>query len=377
MFALFSRNAWSLSGAALATTAAVAWFFFLTAGGGNPYVGILTAAVLPLVLLAGLALVPFGIWRERHRNPAPPSILWPRIAVFAAVTTILNVVILANSGYKVVHYMDSVSFCGQACHTPMEPQFVAYGNAPHSRVDCVRCHIEPSASGYFKAKWNGAHQALAAIRGDFARPIHPPAGKLPGTASTCAACHDVGRLPAERLRVIPRFSNDEVAAAKPSVLVMRTAKVHAMHVTGAMAMSCTECHSRPAHSFESPEDAVDRALAAGDLDRTLAFVRTRGVAALREGASAAEAAAKFAAHYGGSAAARKSAAVLQSIHARNVFAAMKVTWGTYPNRLGHEGGCLRCHDGKSAGQDCETCHSLVSMEEVNPKILSDLGLAAR
>ena len=44
---------------------------------------------------------------------------------------------------------------------------------------------------------------------------------------------------------------------------------------------------------------------------------------------------------------------------------MKVTWGTYPNHLGHidTPGCFRCHDdehttkdGSVIRQDCEMCH---------------------
>ena len=51
----------------------------------------------------------------------------------------------------------------------------------------------------------------------------------------------------------------------------------------------------------------------------------------------------------------------------NVFPAMKVTWGTYPNDLGHVDapGCFRCHDdghktkaGKTIGQTCDLCHDI-------------------
>ena len=46
---------------------------------------------------------------------------------------------------------------------------------------------------------------------------------------------------------------------------------------------------------------------------------------------------------------------------------MKVTWGTYPNQLGHtvSTGCFRCHDeshktaaGQAISQDCSTCHTM-------------------
>jgi len=71
------------------------------------------------------------------------------------------------------------------------------------------------------------------------------------------------------------------------------------------------------------------------------------------------------------------------IYLRNVFPNMKITWGTYPNNIGHEDflGCFRCHDGshKSAdgkliSDDCEACHTVLAQEESDPKVLADLGL---
>ena len=68
---------------------------------------------------------------------------------------------------------------------------------------------------------------------------------------------------------------------------------------------------------------------------------------------------------------------------RNIFPEMKIAWGTYPNNLGHQEftGCFRCHDGSHASadcrtipNDCDTCHSLIAVEEQNPKVLSELGM---
>ena len=74
---------------------------------------------------------------------------------------------------------------------------------------------------------------------------------------------------------------------------------------------------------------------------------------------------------------------VQAIYRRNVFPAMKVAWGTYPNNIGHEDflGCFRCHDdshkradGRAITQDCNACHTILAQDESNPKVLSDLGL---
>ena len=74
---------------------------------------------------------------------------------------------------------------------------------------------------------------------------------------------------------------------------------------------------------------------------------------------------------------------VQRIYLRNVFPNMKVFWGTYPNNIGHEDflGCFRCHDsnhvsqdGRMISQDCNACHTILAMEDPNPKVLQDLGL---
>jgi len=45
-------------------------------------------------------------------------------------------------------------------------------------------------------------------------------------------------------------------------------------------------------------------------------------------------------------------------------------------------GCFRCHDGAhttktgdSITQDCNACHNLLAVEDPNPKVLADLGMA--
>ena len=67
----------------------------------------------------------------------------------------------------------------------------------------------------------------------------------------------------------------------------------------------------------------------------------------------------------------------------NVFPEMKVAWGTYTDHISHgpdfDIGCFRCHDdlhtspdGKTISADCNTCHTLLALEEENPEILDQL-----
>ncbi len=61
-----------------------------------------------------------------------------------------NIVIVSLGAYRGVEYMDSVQFCGQACHTAMQPEFVAHAVGAHiARVTCVECHIGPGARTSF------------------------------------------------------------------------------------------------------------------------------------------------------------------------------------------------------------------------------------
>jgi hypothetical protein len=60
-------------------------------------------------------------------------------------------------------------------------------------------------------------------------------------------------------------------------------------------------------------------------------------------------------------------AATERIYRGNVFPEMNVSFGTYPNNIGHidSPGCFRCHDdnhktkgGKKISQDCDTCHKI-------------------
>jgi hypothetical protein len=138
-----------------------------------------------------------------------------------------------------------------------------------------------------------------------------------------------------------------------------------------------DCHNRPAHTFDaSPERAVDAAIARGEIPRDLPFARREAVVALRATYPSRDAAlagitrSLRAAYQGEPASAPGLAALIagvQGVYARNVFPAMKVGWGTYPNHIGHVAfpGCFRCHDdnhqaadGRTIQQDCESCHAM-------------------
>jgi hypothetical protein len=119
----------------------------------NPYAGLVVFAIVPAFFVLGLLLIPLGMWLEQRRLQLHPGATreWfvvdfrtpstrRRALMFVALTAV-NIVILLVAGYGSLHWMESPSFCGQACHAPMHPQFTAWQDAPHSRVACVQCHI--------------------------------------------------------------------------------------------------------------------------------------------------------------------------------------------------------------------------------------------
>ncbi len=140
-------------------------------------------------------------------------------------------------------------------------------------------------------------------------------------------------------------------------------------------MDCMDCHSRPAHTFApTAENAVDTAITAGEISKSLPFIRREVVAALKqaypdEGAAANAIRGRIDAFYKSHPA--PAADVTQAtntalrLYRTNVFPGMKVTWGTYLSQNGHTDvtGCLRCHDdshqtrdGVVLKNDCELCH---------------------
>jgi hypothetical protein len=159
-------------------------------------------------------------------------------------------------------------------------------------------------------------------------------------------------------------------------------------------MDCIDCHNRPGHAFDLPENAVDKQIVDGRISSALPYVKKEAVELLRASypnrdTGIREVGARLASFYSTKypqadpGAVQNAAEAVQSIYSSNVFPDMKLTWGTYPNNIGHQDspGCFRCHDGshassagKTISNDCAVCHDLLAMEEKDPKILKDIGI---
>lgn len=225
----------SVFGAALTTGSAALFllFFFLDLAGfhTNPYLGIVTFVLMPLVFVAGLLLIPFGYWRARRRAArlvaAAP---WPvldfsrasvrRGALVVLALTAVNIGIVAAASYKTLEYIDSTSFCTAVCHTVMQPEAVAHSSSIHARISCASCHVGPGPRGFIAAKLDGVRRLAAQATGSYRRPIPVPVANLPSVLGTCGSCHAPDRPVGERTEVFKSYLNDEGATEQATTVVL-------------------------------------------------------------------------------------------------------------------------------------------------------------
>src|SRR5262245_9253814 len=165
----YFQNWLSLAGFIIVLGSVFAFFFLFTldifAPGRNPYIGILTYLVAPMFFLLGGILWPCGWFIQRRQAAhavagAPPTRFTidlsrrrdRRILLAAAISAGIFLLLSAIGSYETYHVTKSVQFCGQACHAPMKPEYVAYLNSPHARVGCVECHVGAGAEAFVKSK---------------------------------------------------------------------------------------------------------------------------------------------------------------------------------------------------------------------------------
>jgi hypothetical protein len=352
------------------------------------------------------------------------------ILIGVTALTMVNVMIISLAAYGTVHHMESAEFCGTTCHTTMEPEWKAHQVSPHAEVACVSCHVGPGAEALVQSKIAGTRQLWQILSNNVPTPVAAPVRTMRPARETCQTCHWSEKNHGDKLRVIHEYADDQASTESTTPLQLHvgggraelgvgsgihwhmnldnriefiatddkrqtipwvrftdrsgTSKEYTVEGTTPeqlakgerRVMDCIDCHNRPAHTFEpTPERAVDNAIAAGHVPRALPFARREAVAALKDSYGSADEARRgidarlrkvFATQAGGADVSQMVAAI-QDIYTRNVFPAMKVSWGTYPNNIGHVffNGCFRCHDdthkasdGSVIKQDCETCHAM-------------------
>jgi hypothetical protein len=429
-----ARHPLAIAGALITTIAAVAFIAMAIAAVAglftNPYAGLVVFVAIPALFVLGLLLIPAGMWLQRRKLERDPGAArdWPvfdfrnasvrRTALLIAALTAVNIIIVLLAGYGSLHWMESPTFCGQVCHTPMHPQFTAWQAASHSQVACVNCHVGEGAAGFVHAKMAGVRQLVHVMTGSVPMPI-PPGGDLPSVEQTCLNCHRPGQPVPDRVRTFREYADDETSSETTTVMQMhmgtsplsqRSIHWHAnpeirveyvatdaaretipyVKVTNASGqvkefrapdtsdetiksgtsrtMDCRDCHNTIGHPISpTAEQAVDRAIAASSIARELPFVRREGVRLVKasypgegEAMSAIESGLRtFYQSQGGSVdqqALSRSISGLQDVYRRNVFPSMMVSFGSYPTNRGHftSTGCFRCHDDSHTAPDGST-----------------------
>jgi hypothetical protein len=299
----------------------------------------------------------------------------------------------------------------------------------------VECHIGPGAGWFVRSKLSGLRQVYAVTMNTHSRPIESPVHNLRPARETCEQCHWPSRFHGDKIETKVEYAEDEAntesvttlrlhiggvdATGKPGGVHWHVAEQNTVEyiaidrdrqqigyvkwtapdgktqefwakgVTEAQLaagerrrMDCVDCHNRPSHIFaRSAERAVNEAMAAGAIAKTLPFIRREAVVAIKaeypdRATADQEIGNKLTAFYRDKypqlVTSRQnditsSIEGAKALYRRNIFPSMKLGWGHHPDNRGHMEflGCFRCHDeehatkdGLTIKQDCDSCHTI-------------------
>ena len=315
----------------------------------SPYLGIIAFIILPVILIFGLILIPIGMRIERSRRsktlageeirPFRIDLAIPshRLATFIFLSgTVVFFLATAVGTYQAYEFTESVTFCGQVCHSVMAPEFTAYQYSPHARVTCAECHVGSGAGWYARSKLSGAYQVYATAFDAFPRPIPTPIENLRPARETCEQCHWPDKFHGSQEKLFDHYMADEENTYWPIRLLIKTGggskergvaegihwhmnianeidyiatdtarqeiawvriKDHEGNVRDYVnednpiepeemskfemrRMDCIDCHNRPTHIYRAPSKAVNQFLSMGTIDRTLPSAKRIAIEAL-------------------------------------------------------------------------------------------------
>ncbi len=306
----------------------------------NPYFGFLIYMIMGPLFLVGVVTMVTGIFLFKDKEEIgvytleylKEQITMPgrfsrvrRLIYLSSFLTFMTLVVMVVVAYYGFSYTESVRFCGQFCHTVMEPEYITYQNSPHSRVLCVDCHISSSAGVMTKSKISGIRMIFATLFNRYDRPIPTPISSLRPTREVCEKCHRPEKFHGDKLYVKESFRTDEANTMVQTVLLMRIGSggyrdqvaqgIH-WHVSprhliyyqedpkqpdkidriklidhdGSVSiyqrrggeagpeesyrlMDCLDCHNRPTHIFLSPDEALDNKMATGIIPVDLPYIK--------------------------------------------------------------------------------------------------------
>ncbi|BCS56002.1 NapC/NirT family cytochrome c [Geobacter sp. SVR] len=314
----------------------------------NPYLEMFTYLALPGGIILGGVLTYLGAWRVRKQERMHPDVELPplprldfndpqklRLTVFFAFATVVFFAVIGVASIKGFEFTESPTFCGELCHTVMQPEYTAWKNSPHANVKCVECHVGPGAAWYVKAKISGMRQLWAVATHSWPTPIHTPIENLRPSRGTCEHCHWPQKFYAGRQKIFYHYAPNETNTPREIDMLIKiggtpkTPNAMGIHwhigrevhfiagdkqrltipyvaVKGAdgkiteymdsskpltreeigkaekRLMDCTDCHNKPTHIYYSPGEEMDRNFASNTIDRSLPFVKKVAVELLEK-----------------------------------------------------------------------------------------------
>jgi nitrate/TMAO reductase-like tetraheme cytochrome c subunit len=376
----------------------------------NPYLSLATFGLPPAGMTLGAVFVGIGAllkWRRRRRSAEAKALPVLDLnsrrtlgVVFAGGIVLVLVVAVSGVGaYGTYHFTESTNFCGNVCHSVMEPEYEAHRHSSHARVACVSCHIGPGADWYVRSKLDGVRQVWSILTSSYELPIRTPLHNLRPARDTCEECHWPAKFSGSIEKVLWRFWFDKDNTSSRYHLLMKVGGVNPAngrregihwHIDSAETvrywardaarsdipwvevrradgrrvvyrsaaappdppaaqvrlMDCIDCHNRPAHVMLSPSELVDMALGEGALDRRVPYMKRNAVGILSTAyGSRAEA------HRGIAEEVRRRfpvdaqvtaqaqgriAATLTELHDRHDYPDQGSSWRHYPSHLGHK-----------------------------------------
>ncbi len=354
--------------------------------------------------------------------------------------TVFLLIISSVGSYEAFHYTESVEFCGKLCHKVMEPEYTTYHGSSHERVACVECHVGSGASWYVKSKLSGLYQVYSVLAKKYPTPIPTPIANLRPAQETCEQCHWPEKFYDNKVKEKHSFLSDETNTERIIRMQIKTSSKMTSngYVTGihqhinpdikieykttesnrqvipwvrytnlktgqteiftdsesyltqeqldsleVRVMDCIDCHNRPSHNYNAPQNFTDKLMSDGEIPKTLPEIKLIAMMALNQEYPTKDSAfmairSQVTEYYESGypdVLTERKAEVEQAIngiqqgYATNIFPEMKVTWKAYPNNIGHmeSDGCYRCHNDRHASasgsiisKDCNLCHNILA-----------------
>ncbi len=347
-----SLNNYSKIGVVLTTSSFISFLVFefarITGILTNAYIGLITYLLFPLIFVIGLILIPVG-WYQRKKvtgestkellssqfdsGEIQEGLLGSKLFLKISTFTLLNLFFLMFASTQMLAFMDQPVFCGTACHSVMNPEWVTYQQSPHARVRCVDCHVGEGADALLSSKLNGLWQMVSVTFDLLERPIPTPVRQLRPARETCEKCHWPQKFYGDKFKTIISYKHDKESSPSYSTLLLKidvkdskkSAGIHwhisdkysvrytsaddkrkemvrvevihkdgsrkqyintgvipdnAAALTAARNMDCVDCHNRATHIYENPERALDDRIQAGLISRKLPFIKREGLHAV-------------------------------------------------------------------------------------------------